>query len=150
MEESGEQVGNRATSMEVKLQMEIPNGHYHTVERMTDLPAEVCCQHIAHLAERLSQGQLTVQHGVLLMCDDLLRVCAHCWNVLDGESFDLSPMASRGHPIRYLTPQDGEEFQFYFEQAGQWSEKSKEDFDADVDILLASHGYKTSLTPKLD
>lgn len=114
----------------------------NTVERMTDLPAELCCQHIAHLAERLSQGQLTVQYGVLLMSDDMLRVGAHCWNVLDGEPFDLSPMASRGHPTRYLTPQDGEEFQFYFEQAGQLSEKSKEELDADIDILLAAMDIK--------
>lgn len=113
-----------------------------TVQRETGLPAECCCVFIAHLAERLAQGKLKVQFGVLVIDDQGPKkdplVCAHCWNVYGAERLDLSPWGNCPYRTQYLTPEDGEDYRSYLDQLPPFGDAPKELLDADIDDLLAA------------
>ncbi|MDA9856584.1 hypothetical protein N9D23_00565 [Rubripirellula sp.] len=119
-----------------KYQQEI----WKTIEQQRGVPAEKCCVYIAYLAERLSEGRLTVNSGVLVVDDqgpdaDPLG-CAHCWNELDGERIDLSPWGECRFPKRYLTQEDGDDYHFYLSQTAPFGDVPRECLDADIDSLL--------------
>ena len=105
------------------------------------MPAEFGCVFIAHLAERLAQGKLKVQLGVLVIDDqgpeNAPLACAHCWNVYDDEQLDLSPWGECSYRTQYFTADD-DDYWFYLEQTAPFGEVPKELLDADIDDLLAA------------
>lgn len=110
-----------------------------TVEQQMGLPADCLCVFIAKLAERLSAGKLSIQFGILVI-DDLGKKepplsTAHCWNMLDGHIFDLSPLANRYSRIEYLTEDDGKKYEFYKQQTIVFEEPPEGYLEGDINLL---------------
>lgn len=126
-----------------------------TVERECGLSASCLCVYIAKMAERLSVGKLKTQTGILVIHDQGKNepplTTAHCWNIIDNQIFDLSPVADSPHRIQYLTENDGAEYQFYSEMTHKFGSADSADLDADLDQLMAafsggkSHGRPPAL-----
>ncbi len=114
------------------------------VEQEMGEPADCLCVYIAKLAERLSAGKLTTQKGILVAHDQGMEVppmsTSHCWNMFNGQIFDLSPLASRYCKcIEYLTEDNGEKYTFYERQTIMFKVSlDSPDLQADINRLVTA------------
>lgn len=111
-----------------------------TVERECGYPASCLCFYIAKMAERLSDGKLKTQSGILISRDNRASGptlgTAHYWNILDNQIFDLSPLADEPYQIQYVTDEDGEEFQFHIGQITSIGNINDDAWEADLSRLM--------------
>jgi hypothetical protein len=112
---------------------------WRATEMLTELPACVGCFHIAHVAKRLSKGRLSVQEGIAVHFDQGIDnspiVTSHCWNLIGGQRFDISPWGNL--QIEYFSQKDGCKYEQYRSQTKPFVEVSKEILDFNVDNLEA-------------
>lgn len=95
------------------------------------IPADRACYYIAQLAQRLSNGCLQTQEGILLFDDQEAGqadpvTTRHFWNVLDGQRFDLSPWGSRPR-VEYYSPND-DDYEWYDQQAPPFPDGRNESY----------------------
>ena len=118
---------------------------HQTVEAECGISAQYLCVFIAKMAEDLSGGRLKSRSGLLLISDagrdEAPLITAHCWNLLDGQVFDLSPWGNCPHPVEYVTEDDGEQYAYYSQQGVLFGEVSEDDLQADIESLM--HAFRT-------
>jgi len=135
----------RQRQWKVRFRKECRQRILDTVEREFGRTANRLCFYIAKIAERLAVGKLKTQNGILVIHDLGISgpplSTAHCWNMMDNQIFDLSPLAESPHRIQYLTENDGREYRFYEEQTAMFAEVDAVEMEADIDQLMnAFHG----------
>lgn len=120
---------------------------WQTIEYDGGLEPEFGCFYIAHLAERLSQGRLKLQIGILSI-DYPWRdpfAGSHCWNVYANEIMDISPWGEVPYPSRYTTPDDGNEYIELLKQTTPLSIASREVLNGEIEHLLKALHKRMSI-----